>query len=731
MGTDVLPEGETPYVVEWTSPSDGPNGSMPLGNGDIGVNAWVEANGDLLFYIAKSDAWSENARLLKLGRVRVSFEPPLETAAAFRQTLDVREGCMTVRTGVGESAPLLRLWVDANWPAVRVTLDDDATPRTMHVALEVWRTAPRALAEGEIFSAYGLKGSPDPVVCEADTIVDEAGDRLLWYHRNERSLWADNLRRQDMASWVDQGKDPLLGRTFGGLIAGAGLVRRSPTELVSAEPVTHHAASVYCLTGQTQNAEEWRTAILLLNDNDHFSQAFAPHRAWWRAFQERSYIHVASASGKDLAHINRGYALQRYIGACAGRGAFPIKFNGSLFTVDATEKDATYDADYRRWGGPYWFQNTRLVYWPMLAAGDFDTMRPFFRMYLDALPFARARTQEYFGHDGAFFPETMYFWGAYAQENYGWQRGDLPKGVTENCYIRYHYDGALELLAIMLDYYAFTGDAAFVEDALLPLAEAAPRFFFAHYPPDASGKMHIAPSQALETWQKAVNPLPPIAGLEWVLDGLLALPGELVPAALRKEWQGIRAALPPLPRTGADGEVVLAAASEILEEARNSETPELYAIFPYRLFGVGKPELELARRTFTQRKVKGNEGWRQDDTQAALLGLTDEAAGRLSNRLSRSHPGSRFPAFWGPNFDWIPDQDHGGNAMMALQTMLLQYDGAKMYLLPAWPKDWDAAFRLHAPGGTVIEAVYRAGALERLEVTPAERKADVVVMLAE
>ena len=33
---------------------------MPLGNGDIGVNAWVEPSGDLLFYVGKTDAWSEN-----------------------------------------------------------------------------------------------------------------------------------------------------------------------------------------------------------------------------------------------------------------------------------------------------------------------------------------------------------------------------------------------------------------------------------------------------------------------------------------------------------------------------------------------------------------------------------------------------------------------------------------------------------------------------------------------
>jgi alpha-L-fucosidase 2 len=98
----------------------------------------------------------------------------------------------------------------------------------------------------------------------------------------------------------------------------------------------------------------------------------------------------------------------------------------------------------------------------------------------------------------------------------------------------------------------------------------------------------------------------------------------------------------------------------------------LYAVFPFRLFGVGKPELETGRLTFEKRTVKGNNGWRQDDTQAAMLGMTQVAADYIVERAKTKHEESRFPAFWGPNMDWIPDQDHGGNLMMALQTMLMQ-----------------------------------------------------------
>ena len=37
------------YNVVWETASQDSSGSMPIGNGDIGLNVWVEEDGDLLF----------------------------------------------------------------------------------------------------------------------------------------------------------------------------------------------------------------------------------------------------------------------------------------------------------------------------------------------------------------------------------------------------------------------------------------------------------------------------------------------------------------------------------------------------------------------------------------------------------------------------------------------------------------------------------------------------------
>lgn len=90
------------FNAVWDSPSRDHHGSMPLGNGDIALNAWMTKDGDLHFYISKTDAWDDNARLLKVGKVRDHFDPnPVAAGKAFRQELKLSEGCVEITTPSG------------------------------------------------------------------------------------------------------------------------------------------------------------------------------------------------------------------------------------------------------------------------------------------------------------------------------------------------------------------------------------------------------------------------------------------------------------------------------------------------------------------------------------------------------------------------------------------------------------------------------------------------------
>jgi hypothetical protein len=63
--------------------------------------------------------------------------------------------------------------------------------------------------------------------------------------------------------------------------------------------------------------------------------------------------------------------------------------------------------------------------------------------------------------------------------------------------------------------------------------------------------------------------------------------------------------------------------------------------------------------------------------------------------------------------------------------MLMQTNGRKIVLLPAWPKQWNCEFKLHAPGNTTIEARVENGTIKDLKVTPLVRRMDVVILPAQ
>jgi hypothetical protein len=171
---------------------------------------------------------------------------------------------------------------------------------------------------------------------------------------------------------------------------------------------------------------------------------------------------------------------------------------------------------------------------------------------------------------------------------------------------------------------------------------------------------------------------------------------------------------------------VLAPASN-LPTKKCGEIPELYPVFPYDRYGLGRDGLEMVLRTWQHTGgSKTFVSWHQGGIFCARLGLADEAAGFAIKKLADA--GRRFPTFWGPGHDWVPDHNWGGSGMIGLQEMLLQSHGDQIWLLPAWPKNWDVDFRLHAPHNTVVDAKVRGGRIVEWKVTPENRRKDVILM---
>ena len=729
-------DGIDPLKLSWPGPGRGEIDSLPTGNGDIGLNAWTDKNGDILLYVGKTDAWGEHGRLLKVGKVRVKVDPPFFTSGAkLTEEIDLETSTIRFSSTRDGRHVTLSLWVDANNQIIHIETESSG-PVKQTVHLELWGTKERELAGLESGYVGRLSARENPRVYP-DVVVDASKSRnllscLVWYHRNKISVYSAQLALQGLGKYPRKA-DPLLNRTFGCAVGGDGFKPADPKTLHSDGAKKHHHIAICPLTRQTNTAKEWLdrlakdTRALQALDVEKTRKA---HEEWWKRFWSRSRV-IVSGGGAATDNITRGWHAHRYLTACTARGSYPIKFNGSIFNVAGYgakgERLPWVTADFRSWGAPFWFQNQRHIYWPMLRAGDYENMLPFFRMYLKALDLAKYRTKVYYRHEGAFFPETMFFWGTHIGTNYGWNRTGKELGLADSGYIKRYWQGGLELTAMMLTYYQHTKDREFARSTLLPLAQGIVAFYDQHYKRDKKGKIVFYPAQVLESIWDARNPLPEIAGLRSCLPQLLALPEGLATAKQRTQWRRMLKELPGLPMTTIQGKRALNSADWVGTGRHNIENARLYAVWPYGLYGVGRDDLDMAIHSYHTRPVKSNSHycWVNDIVFAAHLGLTREAMDHLASRFVLKGP-FRFPAMY-YHGDWIPDHDNGGVCQNTVQSMLLQDVGDKIHLLPAWPKEWNVRFKLHAAKQTAVECEYNAGKLVSLKVTPEARRKDVVV----
>jgi hypothetical protein len=163
-------------------------------------------------------------------------------------------------------------------------------------------------------------------------------------------------------------------------------------------------------------------------------------------------------------------------------------------------------------------------------------------------------------------------------------------------------------------------------------------------------------------------------------------------------------------------------------EHRNWVCPEMFPLYPYELYGLGLPDLEIMERTSlaTGQSRTAVTSWQPANIFAARLGDV-KLARDLNTRKMNDGP-YRFPAFWPADIDWAPDHNWGGCGMIGMQEMLMQTHGEKIRLMPAWPEDWDVDFKLHAPNKTTVEGKVRSGRTTLLNVIPKERQKDVVII---
>jgi hypothetical protein len=748
----VAQENISQYNLVWESQSKNSSESMPCGGGDIGLNVWTE-DGDILFYISKTGTFDENNTLLKQGRVRITLSPNPFKGKAFKQELHLKEGYVTISGSDGALKADVKVWVDVFNPAISVEVNSSQAIHTT-AAFESWRYQDR-IPKGKENNANSWKWAPQGDVRTYQDVINFQQNDVLFYHRNKETTVFDAVvKQQELEDIKSALSNPIKNLTYGGMMegknmqpAGTGEGKYLDTDykawkISSTKAAKNQQLAIYLHTAQTASVDEWQKGLQqVIKKAKADRYAAKKSQSWWANYWSKSHVNIHEEKGSEAWQMGRNYQLFRYMLGCNAFGTSPTKFNGGLFTYDPSRTDSTltFTPDFRNWGGgTHTAQNQRLVYWPMLKSGDFELMKPQFDFYLNALKNAELRTQHYWGHQGASFTEQLENFGMPNPAEYGWKRpANYDKGMEYNAWLEYQWDTALEFCLMMLEQERYAGKDV---SAYIPFIESCLTFFNEHYQYlakqrgsktfDSNGHLVFYPGSSAETYKMAYNASSTITGLKTVLERLLALPGNLLSAEQRTQWETMLKRIPPLSFREFEGKATISPA-KLWERINNTESPQLYPVYPYGIYGIGRPGLDTAINTFKYDtdvlKFRSHVGWKQDNIFAARLGLTDEAFRLTMMKLKDS--GRRFPAFWGPGFDWVPDHNWGGSGMIGLQEMLLQEDGKKILLFPAWPKDKDVSFKLHAPYQTTVEVVYKKGKVETLKVSPESRRKDIINLL--
>lgn len=735
------------YNVVWNSPSTRAVDSMPMGGGNLSLNVWSTGK-DLLFYIGSSDSWVDGnapgkVTQVKLARLRLTLSPT-PFAKDFHQELELRSNSIRVQGTADDGTSVeLRLWVDAFKPVIHLEGRADKPVRAV-AAVETWR--------GE--------GAFD-------------GQSVLWNYRNEGPSKARQtaIRTQGLGPIADAIPDPIANLTFGGMLSGPEFTPAGEGQgthegqkfrswaLQTAGPTKQFDLRASLRIEQDPSIESWQEGVGRLDAavSSTAAEDWKRTSQWWASFWNRSRIVINPGAGEsDQAwQLGRNYQLFRAMLASNRSGRFPTLFNGGAFLCESNPAS-------RQWSHAcFTAQNQRLVYWPLLKSGDSDLLQVGLNYYASRLEVERAWAKHFWNIEGSVFPESPDVFGMPI-------RMARKDGTSKPACLQYHWTSCMEFALMMLEKNSYTGEDV---SHLAPVADGILRFFDQYYrrqhkakagqEMDENGRLVIYPGNSLEVYTGTKNATDTLAGLIALSDALLKLPTGMIAPKDRKFYSEFRNRLAPVPTRIMRGHKVISPAGSWNAErtsSSNMELPQLYPVFPFRLYGVGRPELELARNTWLYgyidaAKQKGHFCWFQGGIFTACLGLTEEAkhyalakflhpfvtppGGSLKGvHTWKLHwldtPGwkvPRYPAFWDNMvFDQRPDMDHGGSAMIMLQEMLLQSVDDQILLLPAWPADWEVDFKLHAPQQTVVEAKARGGKIVDMTVLPASRAKHVEVI---
>ena len=481
------------------------------------------------------------------------------------------------------------------------------------------------------------------------------------------------------------------------------------------------------------------------------------HVSWWHPFWSRTFVNLTSADG-SAESMEKVRNLHLYYMASSSRGLYPPKWNGSIFSVAG---------DARNWGAQYWVWTTESLYWPLLASDAVDLTDPFFDLYVAQLPQAELAGPQRWGVDqGAYYPETAAFGGpVILPEAVGAEFRDVLHGVTTKAdlsdlatnmclycsqlrvvttydrrfsWISHVASSGSEIALHAWWRYRHTGDRQWLASHAYPLLKGTVEFYrhLAKRGPD--GRYHVIGTNAHEDYWGTDDGIYDLAAIRGTVPLAIQAAEILgVDVDLRAAWQTFLDELAPYVM-GRDSDAVgvldkdvwAAGRYHFVRGSHNSEDVCLAPIFPFEDWTL--ETYEPVMDTIAQKAVDFSPRF-----LSILQGADCGTAIRSPVAWARAGRGRRMPKvlsnyyeafaplangmslFEGKNAHSI---EHLGILACTLQESLLQSVSPRpgrpevIRVFPAWPRSWNASFRLLVRGGFLVTATVRDGEVEFVEI---------------
>ena len=252
-------------------------------------------------------------------------------------------------------------------------------------------------------------------------------------------------------------------------------------------------------------------------------------------------------------------------------------------------------------------------------------------------------------------------------------RSYYEPGLVGNWCVIHHHTAMLEFSYMILEYYRYSGRDI---SKWLPIVKGTIDFFDNYYRHkakynanfkeyDENGKLILFPASACESHYYVSNAVPDVAGLQAIVDGAIQLPENWKNEFFKgeKELQRLKQTIPDFYKTEIEGDTVIPPGKSVAYSWWNkTELYINYPMFPFNRIKIGDKAMDYVFNTYkhwstwqTPKSWELVQSWNNGNVAFARMGMTAKAA-YLTYKTLTDGP-YRFPSFWGPGNDWVPDHN--------------------------------------------------------------------------